>query len=64
MKRPTFVTMSTLVFTIVAYCALTQAAHADADVALDLRGWSAEAAGIASHALPLSSQRSGASMRR
>jgi hypothetical protein len=28
MNRPTFVTMSTLVFTIVAYFALAQAAHA------------------------------------
>jgi hypothetical protein len=29
MNRPTFVTMSTLAFTIVAYVALAQAAHAD-----------------------------------
>ena len=28
MNRPTFVTMSTLVFTIVAYVTLAQAAHA------------------------------------
>jgi len=27
MKRPTFVTMSTLVFTLVAYATLAQAAH-------------------------------------
>ncbi len=33
MNRPTFVTMSTLAFTIVAYVALAQAAHAGNNVA-------------------------------
>jgi hypothetical protein len=34
MNRPTFVTMSTLVFTIVAYVALSQTAHAGNNSAL------------------------------
>jgi hypothetical protein len=63
MNRPTFVTMSTLAITLVAYFALTQAAHAD--MTLDLRGWSPETVGTAAQALSLSSDHpTGASLRR
>jgi hypothetical protein len=62
MNRPTFVTMSTLAATLVAYFALTQTAHADA--AIDPRGLSPEAVGTALRVLPLSSKHSGASLRR
>jgi hypothetical protein len=55
MTRQTFVTMSTLAFTIAAYVALTQTAHADAGVAADPRGVYPEAVGTGLQPLPLSS---------
>ena len=64
MNRPTFVTMSTLALTLVAYCALTQVAHADDGWGLDLRGWAPEAVGTAARALPLWWNHTGASLRR
>jgi hypothetical protein len=64
MKRPTFITMSTLAFTLVAYVALTQMAQAEAAWALDLRGCAPEAVGTAAPALPLSWNHTGASVRR
>ncbi len=64
MNRPTFVTMSTLAFTLVAYVALIQVAQSDAAWALDLRGWAPEAVGTAAPALPLSWNHTGASVRR
>ena len=64
MKRPIFVTMSTLAATLVAYFALIQTAHADDAFAIDPRGWSPEAVGTALHGLPLSSKHIGASVRR
>jgi hypothetical protein len=63
MKRPIFVTMSTLAFTLVAYVALIQVGPGDA-AALDLRGWAPEAVGTAAPALPLWWNHTGASVRR
>ena len=64
MNRPTFVTMSTLAFTIVAYFALTQTALADGLSAHDLGGSAPHVVGTGAHALTLSSAHTGASVRR
>jgi hypothetical protein len=62
MNRPTFVTMSTLAFTVVAYLALTQTAHADAG--LESRGWVPNTVDAGRHAPSHSSAHSGAPARR
>ena len=64
MNRPTFVTMSTLAFTVVAYVALTQTAQADGGLALDLREAVPGAVGIGLQPMSLSSAHTGVSTRR
>lgn len=65
MNRPTFITMSTLIFTIVAYFAVAQAAESGDAFTLDPRGLAPKAVGTGFGPLQLSSiDKTGAPSRR